>query len=546
MQACRDGGAMAGERIPSHGAVVAPPEGLEPPTGRLEGCCSIQLSYGGNGPIVRGCRLGTLGDMSADPLTPAVVETATPGRDRTLVRARRRNGLPVPADRTMPLPRRLLRDWRLWVSLALVLVFVAAFLVNWFYFVPEHTLPNGTVQGLGTDVLAGAAWRAAITAVPLTVLFVLADRRRPQGLWLWLVALVWGGFVATGISAPVNTWAASQLSVIGDGDPATSMRGAVFIAPFVEEAAKATVLFGMAILLRNRLTSWLSVLALAGLAGTGFAFVENVVYYGRIYRYVSVTTGAGDATEAMNQLALARGGMTFFAHPLFTIMTGVGLAVALGARSKRVRVLAPLTGFMVAALLHMVFNFTASSGGQAGLMLWFVALSVVITAIGFTVARARRERDLLQARLEDYLRHGWLEPGDLAAFGPRRPRRRARWHALWAGPATYLATVRLQRTVIELAHLRHSVQRGLVDATGHDREAELLDRVDQLRPQAVVVPQGAVEYPWQRWRQVLRERRDAGLPWWTSGAAGVQAGAGTLGSGTEYSPVDPRWGPPQQ
>ena len=478
--------------------------------------------------------------MSTEQLTP---DTA----DRDTLRARRRNGLPAPVDRTVPWPRRLLRDWRTWLSVVLVLVLVGAFLGNWLFFVPEHTTASGTVQGLGTDVLPRAARLAAFTAVPLALVFILSDRGRPQGLWLWFVALAWGGLVATGISAPVNTWAASQLSVIGDGDPATSMRGAVFVAPFVEEAAKATVVFGMAILLRNRLTSWLSVLALSGLVGTGFAFVENIVYYGRVYRYVSVTAGAGDAQEAMNQLAVMRGGMTFFAHPLFTVMTGIGIAVALGARSRRVRVLAPLTGFLVAALLHMVFNFVASAGGGAGLMLWFVALSVVLTATGFTLARMRRERALLEARLADYVRHGWLDDGDVEAFGRRRPRTRARWHALWTGPSTYLATVRLQHAVVELAHLRASVQRGLVDVTGHEREAELLAVVDRWRPQAVVVPQGAVEYPWQRWRQVIRERQAAGLPWWSSGAAAPRTGVGTLGStGTEYSPVDPRWGPPQQ
>lgn len=482
--------------------------------------------------------------MSTEQLTPAPADPS--GTDRALLRARRRNGLPTPVDRTVPLPRRLLRDWRLWVSLALVVLFVGAFLVNWIFFVPEHTTSSGTIQGLGTDVLPGAARLAAFTAVPLTVLFVLSDRGRPQGLWLWLVALVWGGLVATGVSAPINTWAASQLSVIGDGDPATSMRGAVFIAPFVEEAAKATVLFGIAVLLRNRFTSGLSAISLAGLAGTGFAFVENIIYYGRIYRYVSVTSGTGDAQEAMNQLALMRGGMTFFAHPLFTIMTGIGIAVAMGARSKRVRVLAPLTGFMVAALLHMGFNFVASAGGQVGLMLWLVALSVVVTMIVVVVAQMRRERAVLEARVGDYVRHGWLEEGDVDAFGRGRARFRARWHALWAGPSTFLATVRLQRTVAELAHLRDSVHRGLVDATGHLREAELLRAIGQLRTTAVVVPEGSVEYPWRRWRQAVRERRERGLPTWRHpiGQGSDQLPLGS--SGTEYSPVDPRWGPPQQ
>ncbi len=462
-----------------------------------------------------------------------------------MARARRRNGLSAPVDRSVPLPKRLLADWRVWVSLALIALFVGAFVLNWMLFVPEQTTPSGTVQGLGTDIIPGAARLAALTAIPLTLLFILADRVRPSGPWLWIVALVWGGLVATGISAPINTWASSQLSVIGDGDPATSMRGAVFIAPFVEEAAKATVVFGIAILMRTRVTTWLSTVSLAGLAGTGFAFVENIVYYGRIYRYVSVTSGTGDAQEAMNQLALMRGGLTFFAHPLFTMMTGIGLAVALGARSKRVRVLAPLTGFLAAALLHMVFNFTASSAGDRGLMLWLIALSVVVTMVSVVINRARLERALVRARVGDYERYGWLPAGDTDAFSRMRVRARALWYAFWRGPATYAATIRMQRAVVELAYLRDSISRGLVDATGQVREAELLQEIRRVRPAAVVVGSGAIEYPWQRWIRAIRGWSPGTAQAWRT-AVGSRT-EGTLGStNTEYSPVDPRWGPPKR
>lgn len=482
------------------------------------------------------------GGPSPDGRLPVGTGGDTTPRD--LRRERRRNGLPAPVDRTVPLPRRLLGDWRLWMSLATVVLFVAAFLVNWTLFVPEHTTATGSIQGLGTAVIPKAARLAAFTAVPLTLLLVLADRLRPQGLWLWTIALVWGGLVSTAIAAPINTWASAHLSIVGNGDPATSLRGAVFIAPFVEEAAKATVVFWIAILFRNRVMSWLSTVALAGLSGTGFAFVENIVYYGRIYRYVSVTSGTGvDAQQAMNQLALMRGGMTFFAHPLFTIMTGIGVATALRARSKRVRVLAPLTGFLAAALLHMVFNFTASADSPVGLMLWFIALALVGTVIGLILNQLRRERSVLQARLTEYGRYGWLDEADAVALGAARVRIRARWYALWRGPTTFAATWRLQRDAVELAYLRDAVGRGLVDAAGPGREAELLRRMRVVRPAAVVVGEGAIEYPWQRWRRALRDRAASGRP----EPRRLPPGGGPLGSsGIEYSPVDPQWGPPEQ
>lgn len=480
-------------------------------------------------------------------------------RTPTVDRARRRNGLPAPVDRSKPLPRRLLGDWRLWMSLTMVLVFVASFLVNWMFFVPEHTTETGVIQGLGTDVLPRAALLASFSAVPLALVFMWMDRFRPQGLWIWVVAFLWGGLVSTAISAPINTWASAQLSVIGNGDPATSTRGAVFIAPFVEEAAKATIIFWLAILMRHRIVSRLSTIALAGLSGAGFAFVENIVYYGRVYRHVATTSGTGvEADQAMNQLALMRGGMTFFAHPLFAIMTGIGLAVAVRARSRSVRILAPVAGFLAAALLHMLFNFVASSGAQVGLMLWFIAISVVVTMIVLVLNELRLQRAVIAAGLVPYVRAGWLHSSDPAHMTRIRTRARALWEGFWAGPRALLATLRTQRAMTELAYLRDAMQRGLVDATGTVREQELLNEIQELRASGVVEPVGTVEYPWQRWRRRLerfqqrraaaRYERTRAARW--SGATAVTSGRpvdATLGStGTEYSPVDPRWGPPNR
>ena len=87
--------------------------------------------------------------------------------------------------------------------------------------------------------------------------------------------------MATYLSAQINTWAAGHLSIIGDGDPATAARAAIYVAPFVEEAAKATVLFWLAILMRYQWVSRLTGVVLAGLSAAAFAFVENIIYYGR-------------------------------------------------------------------------------------------------------------------------------------------------------------------------------------------------------------------------------------------------------------------------
>ncbi|MFP5282383.1 MAG: PrsW family intramembrane metalloprotease, partial [Actinomycetes bacterium] len=284
----------------------------------------------------------------------------TPPTSKVERRALVRSGLPLEPTPGKPLPKRLITDKLFWLTVVLLAVYALCLVLMYRQMVPDREVPGGEVVGLGTEAIPVAAKYAAITAIPLSLVFLWADRFRPQRFWVWLMTFGWGACVATYVSAQINTWAAEHLSIVGSGDPATAPRAAIFVAPFVEEAAKATVLFWLAILMRYSWVSRLSGIVLAGLSGAAFAFVENIVYYGRAYRYAARTFGEVPPLEALQNLFVLRGLMTFFGHPLFTAMTGIGLAVALRSKSKTVRVVAPLAGFCAAAFLHMAFNATAS------------------------------------------------------------------------------------------------------------------------------------------------------------------------------------------
>ena len=467
----------------------------------------------------------------------------------------RRNGLPREADRSQPLPQRLLHSPLAWLTVAMLLVYVLLLVLLYRQVVPDREVPGGTLVGLGTEAVPIATRYALLTVIPLTALFLWADRYRPQRFWVWLMTFGWGACVATFVSAQVNSWAAAHLSIVGDGDPATGPRAAIFVAPFVEEAAKGTVLFWLAILMRYRWVSRVSGVVLAGLSGAAFAFVENILYYGRAYRYAARTFGQVPPADALHQLFLLRGVMTFFGHPLFTSMTGIGLAVALRARSKTVRVVAPLAGFCAAAFLHMAFNTTASllSGGNLLLVYLLVAVPLVLGVVAFVIRQLLREGRLIRTRLGDYVRTGWLEPDEPLPLARLRTRTRALWHALFTGWASFAATIRLQRAVTELAYLRDAMNRGLVDAAGHRRERVLLATLARLRPRAVIAPQGRAPYPsWSRRRRPVPAvyappsyPGPAGLGGSYPAPGGPTAGAAPLGqTATQYSEVDPRWKPP--
>jgi hypothetical protein len=310
--------------------------------------------------------------------------------------------------------------------------------------------------------------------------------------------------------------------------------------------------------------SRLSGIVLAGLSGAAFAFVENILYYGRAYRYAAQTFGEVPPLEALQSLFLLRGVMTFFGHPLFTSMTGIGLAVALRSRSKVVRVVAPLAGYCAAVFLHMSFNATASliSGRNLLFVYLGVALPLVIGVVIFVVRQLFREGRLIRERLTDYVRLGWLPEGDPQALSRLRTRTRSLWHAVFLGPQALSATVRMQRSLTELAYLRDAMARGLVDAVGLKREKLLLARVRQLRSRAVIQPSGRAAYPALTRPAFLRRGAPAPAPYAPSSfpgpagiggnypapipAAGVPASATVpLGqTATQYSEVDPNWKPP--
>ena len=483
-----------------------------------------------------------------------------------LTRALRRNGIPRDPDLNEPLPKRLLKNKFFWLTVVMILVYATLLVLLYREVVPDREVPGGTLPGLGTEAMPIAVKYAAITAIPLSLLFLWADRFRPQRFWVWLMTFGWGACVATFVSAQVNTWAAGHLSIIGDGDPATAARAAIYVAPFVEEAAKATVLFWLAILMRYQWVSRLSGIVLAGLAGAAFAFTENILYYGRVYRYAARTFGEVPPLEALQSLFVMRGVITCFGHPLFTAMTGIGLAVALRSKSKIVRVVAPLAGFCVAAFLHMAFNTTASLLQGSSLLFIYlgVALPFVIGMIIFVVRQLFREGRLIRERLVDYVRLGWLPETDPQALSRLRTRLRALWHALFAGPETFLATIRMQRAITELAYLRDSITRGIVDQTGRVREKQLLAKIRSIRgqghhpaggPSSLSVATASTRralaaypppsYPGPaglggNYPAPSAFPAPTGLPQGAPAAASVPLGQ----TATQYSEVDPTWKPP--
>lgn len=265
-------------------------------------------------------------------------------------------------------------------------------------------------SGIGPRML-GAMCVGAGLAFPGAVVYLvvprLLDRYDPEPWYALVLALLWGGVAACGISALVNSLVGA---VLGE------FASLVISAPIVEEATKGILVLGYLYFLRREFDGIVDGIIYATFVAIGFAAVENVIYYAR----------AGlepNASESLRAIFFLRGGLTPWAHPLFTAMTGIGVGMARESPSPVVRFVSPVLGYMAAVTLHAIWNgvTTLPSGGVIAclmLPLWmiFVAAFLAIVAV-----LARRRGNIIRAHLVDEVALGHLSQEELdivaSAFG---------------------------------------------------------------------------------------------------------------------------------
>ncbi|WP_406078128.1 PrsW family intramembrane metalloprotease [Micromonospora sp. NBC_00858] len=378
----------------------------------------------------------------------------------------------------MPL-RRL--DRRRFLVLAGVVLFIAAcagFMV--------FTLG----QSLGVEALLIGLVAAVLPVPVLVACFLWLDRYEPEPLKYLIFCFAWGAFVSTAASLTVNEFAAARFN---DWGLPAALTG-VLVAPFIEELTKA---LGPILLLVFRRREWSGItdgLVYCGLSAVGFAMVENILYLGG-YGYAAGADRYGPATGTQQVIAIfiVRILLFGFAHPLFTSMTGVGLGVAARTADRRVRVLAPVAGLLLAMMLHGTWNLlptlTQATGETVIMLYGFLGLMVPVFfgMVGLAVWLRAWEGRLTERTLPDYVRAGWLSPPEVAALSSLGRRHAARsWARRVAGDAGVRAMRGYQFAATRLALLRDGTLRGL-DRKPADRERtareerELLESITSYR-----------------------------------------------------------------
>ncbi|HVS20439.1 MAG TPA: PrsW family intramembrane metalloprotease [Pyrinomonadaceae bacterium] len=291
--------------------------------------------------------------------------------------------------------------------------------------------------------------------VPVYVMLLLwIDRYESEPLWMLATAFFWGALVAVFIAFVLNT--ANQIIVASATNNARigESFGAVISAPIVEESSKAFILLVLFLWKKDEFDGIVDGIVYAGMVGLGFAMTENVAYYGR-----AVHGGAGSLTF----IFILRGMAAPFSHPLFTSMTGIGLGWARQSDNGFVKITMPVLGFMLAILMHMIWNGSATYGGGAGFFVaYFVIMgpAFIVTMMVIFFSLRREGRIVRQFLYPDY-QNGLFAQQEYEKLCSIRGRMGMSWSALTTrGFSTWRTRMRCNQIASELAFHRSRVARG--------------------------------------------------------------------------------------
>ena len=278
--------------------------------------------------------------------------------------------------------------------IGIITLALASFIVIWFL--------GGAI---GSPLLVAVS--GAMALVPLAfVLWAVAaiDRWEPEPrIAMWFAAL-WGGIAAVLLTLAMNSLVLEPIvAPFLQSQEQYELYATVIQAPITEELWKGIPVVIMFLWFRRTFDGPVDGVVLAALSAAGFAFTENILYFG---------TSLAETGDGIFIFFL-RGVMSPLTHALFTAV-GIGLALGFAARlrSRWWILLAFPAGWFVSALLHALWN-SASwwvPGGTVGFFVYYLVVQVplcVLAAVAVWLL-LRQEMRLTRLRLDDYGRAGWF------------------------------------------------------------------------------------------------------------------------------------------
>ncbi|MBB3036509.1 PrsW family intramembrane metalloprotease [Hoyosella altamirensis] len=342
--------------------------------------------------------------------------------------------------------------------------------------VAVFSLSTGIAIGLVATLLAFAP------VIPIAMLFLWIDRWEPEPGRLLLAAFLWGASIAV-VTALIGSLVLNITWLRLLATENTHALGLAVTAPVVEELCKGLFLLWLFWFRRREIDGVVDGIVYAGLVGLGFAFMENIFYLG----------------AALEEGGLAGGLFVFvlrclispFAHPLFTIMFGVGLGLAVQSSRPLVKALAPACGLLLAIAMHGLWNGSILVLDGAGFLLVYalIMVPVFIGAIVIVTWQRKRLQRVVAQQLPRMVSTGLIHPGEVAPLACLTSRGRWRTTVQQRQGADAAKGVKDYHAVItELAILYDRQARGAIGDDYAKLERELVAGLYDARARAHSYP----------------------------------------------------------
>lgn len=305
----------------------------------------------------------------------------------------------------------------------LVALGLASILVLVFFVLQFGMSPVVPIAGfLGLFPLAFVVW--ALLAL---------DRWEPEPRIALVLSALWGGIMAVLLTLAINGFVIEPFIAVpffstpvfadalygillpvfpalGDivaqgattGQALFQLYGPVVQAPIVEELWKGVPVLIMFLFVRKHFDGPIDGFVIAGFSGAGFAYTENILYFGR------QLAEAGDVSF----IFFLRGIMSPLTHVIFTAV-GIGLAMGFAARrsSRAWGLVAFPIGWAVSIVLHGLWNSASFwvPNGMVGFLVYYalVQVPIAVGALLLVVLLRRFEARLTRLRLDEYAQAGW-------------------------------------------------------------------------------------------------------------------------------------------
>jgi RsiW-degrading membrane proteinase PrsW (M82 family) len=334
---------------------------------------------------------------------------------------------------------------------------------------------------LGPAALLAAVVLATVPLVTVLLFIRWIDRWEPEPRGGLLFAFLWGAGVAVLIAltfSGITQFFEARAGLRGSG--VAAFFETVVQAPLVEEAAKG---FGILLLLwgiRRTFDGPVDGVVYAATIAVGFAFTENLQYFGQA---INQDGGVGGVVA---QTFVLRAILSPFAHVMFTACTGLALGIA----ARRTGALGAIgyfvLGLIPATILHSLWNSAAYWATDWFSYYLLVQVPLFIIGIAIVAALRRHEQRLTRERLAEYASVGWFTPSEVNLLSTGEGRRRAMAWATRNGLGPQYR--RFVRDATSLAFARERLVNGRQTIGSNEEEGVLLSRLTDDRRAIAPLP----------------------------------------------------------